>query len=59
MRESEKMKKELLAEEETEKPELEKGDIPAMLISGFLTVGIPCAILLFIIIGAVFLLFIH
>lgn len=47
----EKIKKIVLEKEKNrqevpleERPELEKGDILAMLISGIITIGIPCAL---------------
>ncbi len=42
---------------ESEEVMLEKHDMTALIISGFLTVGLPCLILILIIMGVVFLLF--
>ena len=36
---------------------LEKNDMAALVLSGFLTIGLPCLILVMIIIGAVLLFF--
>lgn len=55
MRDSEKMKQELLNEQD--ESQLEKNDFPALLISGFLMIGIPSIIMIAIIVGTVLLLF--
>ncbi len=44
-------------EEIEEKPPLDKSDIPAMIIAGFLTVGVPCLLGILLIIAVVLLLF--
>ena len=54
MRQSESDRKELLDEEEVQ---LEKNDLFAMYLSGFLTIGLPCLILILVIIGATVVLF--
>ena len=54
MRQSESDRKELLDEEEVQ---LEKNDLFAMYLSGFLTIGLPCLILILVIIGVTVVLF--
>ena len=54
MRTSEQDRKEML---EDEGPQLEKGDMPALWISGLLTVGLPCLLLILLILGVTVLLF--
>ena len=52
---------ELEAEDLRETPalheEMEKGDLPAMLLAGFLTVFLPAVAVLGLVVGAAFLLF--
>ena len=55
MRDSEKMKQELMGEEEN--LPLEKNDEFAMILAGFKAIGIPCIILILIIIIVTLLLF--
>lgn len=54
MRQSERDRKEALDEEELR---LEKHDMLAMYLSGFLTIGLPCLILILVIVGVTVLLF--
>jgi hypothetical protein len=54
MRTSEENRKELLDEDEVQ---LEKHDMLAMWISGILTVGLPCLVLILLIVGVTFLFF--
>lgn len=54
MRTSEQDKKALLEDEE---PILEKNDPLAMSIAGFLVIGLPCLLLILLIVGATVLLF--
>lgn len=54
MRTSEKDRQEML---EDENPQLEKNDMPALWLSGLLTIGLPCLLLILIIIGVTMLLF--
>lgn len=54
MREAEHDRKELLDEEEVQ---LEKHDMLAMYLSGFLTIGLPCLILILVIVGVTVVLF--
>ena len=55
MRASEEVRQELAEEED--KPQLEKKDITAMMISGFLMIGLPCFLLILLIVGVTLLLF--
>ena len=54
MRTSEENRKAALEDEEVQ---LEKHDMTALMLSGFLTIALPCLILIGIIVGATFLLF--
>ena len=54
MREAEQRKRELLGSDE---PQLEKKDMPALWLSGLLTIGLPCLILILLIMGVTLLLF--
>lgn len=54
MRFSEQQKAELLDKEE---PQLEKHDLLALMISGFLTIGLPCLLLILLIVGVTALIF--
>lgn len=54
MRKSELDRKELLDEEDVQ---LEKNDMFAMYLSGFLTIGLPCLILILVIVGVTVVLF--
>ena len=49
MRESEKIKQELQGEE----PQLEKGDFLALWMSGILTIGLPCLLLILLILALI------
>lgn len=54
MRTSEENRKEALDEEEVQ---LEKHDMLALWLSGILTIGLPCLLLILLIIGMTFLFF--
>ena len=54
MRASERQKQELLDEDELH---LEKNDQKALWLSGMLTIGLPCLLLILIIMGVTMLLF--
>lgn len=54
MRTSEENRKEALDEEEVP---LEKHDMLALWLSGILTIGIPCLLLILLIVGVTYLLF--
>ena len=54
MRKSERDRMEMLEEEEVK---LEKHDMLALYLSGFLTIGLPCLILVLVIVGVTVLLF--
>jgi hypothetical protein len=54
MREAEHDRRELLDEEDVQ---LEKHDMLAMYLSGFLTIGLPCLILILVIVGVTVVLF--
>ncbi len=54
MRESERDRREALDEDELR---LEKHDMFAMYLSGILTIGLPCLILILVIVGVTVLLF--
>ena len=54
MRESEKIRQELAGDED---PRLEKKDGFALWLSGMLTLGLPCLLLILLIVGVTFLLF--
>ena len=54
MRTSEENRKELLDEDEVQ---LEKNDMLAMWISGILKIGLPCLLLILLIVGVTFLFF--
>ena len=56
MRASEREKQEML---EDDLPTLEKKDLPALYISGFLVIALPCLLLILAIVGVTFLLFGH
>lgn len=45
----------LKAEMQSDKPELEKGDLPAMLMAGFITILPACILVLLLICAVVFL----
>ena len=53
MRESEKIKRDLAGDE----PQLEKGDFLALWASGILTIGLPCLLLILLIVGVTLFLF--
>ena len=54
MRTSDENRKEALSDEEVQ---LEKHDMLALWLSGILTIGIPCLVLILIIVGITVLLF--
>ena len=54
MRTSEENRKEALGDDEVQ---LEKNDMLALWISGMLTIGLPCLLLVLLIVGATFLFF--
>ena len=54
MRTSEENRKEALDEEEVQ---LKKHDMLALWLSGILTIGIPCLLLILLIVGVTYLLF--
>ncbi len=54
MRDSERNRMEALEDEEVQ---LEKNDMFALSLSGFLTIGVPCLVLILIITAVVLLLF--
>jgi len=54
MRDSEKLRQEMLGEDDQQ---LEKRDMPALWLSGLLTIGLPCLLLILIIVGVTMLLF--
>ena len=54
MRSSEQLRRELTEEKE---PELEKKDLMALMLSGLLTIGLPCLLLILLIVGVTLLLF--
>ena len=54
MRASEQQKQEILGGDE---PQLEKRDMTALWLSGLLTIGLPCLVLILIIMGVTVLLF--
>jgi hypothetical protein len=54
MRTSEENRKEALGEEEVQ---LEKHDMLALWISGLLTIGLPCLLIVLLIVGVTFLFF--
>ena len=54
MRASEQQKRELM---EDDGPHLEKNDETALWLSGLLTIGLPCLLLILIIMGVTLLLF--
>ncbi len=54
MRASERERRELLDEDG---PRLEKNDLPALYISGLLMIGLPCLLLILLVVGVTFLLF--
>ena len=54
MRASEQQKQEMLGGDE---PRLEKHDMSALWLSGLLTIGLPCLVLILIIMGVTMLLF--
>ncbi|MBQ6383827.1 MAG: hypothetical protein IJJ42_09595 [Clostridia bacterium] len=54
MRDSEKLRQEMLGEDDQQ---LEKKDMPALWLSGLLTIGLPCLLLILIIVGVTILLF--
>lgn len=54
MRDSEKLRQEMLGEDDQQ---LEKKDMPALWLSGLLTIGLPCLLLILIIVGVTMLLF--
>ena len=56
MRASERERKEML---DGDLPPLEKKDLPALFLSGFLVIGLPCLLLILAITGVTFLLFGH
>ncbi len=55
MRESEKNRLELMEDDST--PGLEKKDSLAMWLSGLLVIGLPCLLLILLIVGVTMLLF--
>ena len=56
MRESEKLRQELYEGDE-EEIHLEKDDMKALMISGFLTIGLPIHFMILLIMGVTILLF--
>ncbi len=54
MRASEETRRELTEED---KPQIEKKDPAAMMISGLLVIGLPCLLLILLIVGVTLLLF--
>ena len=54
MRDSEKLRQEMLGEDDQQ---LEKKDMPALWLSGLLTIGLPCLLLILLIVGVTILLF--
>ncbi len=56
MRESEKLRQELYEGDE-EEIRLEKDDMKALMISGFLTIGLPILFMILLIMGVTILLF--
>ena len=54
MRASEQQKRDLMEDDE---PQLEKNDQTALWLSGLLTIGLPCLLLILIIMGVTMLLF--
>ncbi len=54
MRQSEQNRREL---NDQEVPQLEKKDLLALIISGLLTIGLPCLLLILLIVGVTMLLF--
>ena len=54
MRASEEQRRELAGEEG---PQLEKHDMTALWMSGLLTIGLPCLLLILLIVGVTYLLF--
>ncbi len=54
MRPSEQMKQEMT---ESDEPELEKKDHLALMVSGLLTIALPCFLLILVIVGVTMLLF--
>ena len=54
MRDSEKLRREMLEEDDSQ---LEKKDMPALWLSGLLTIGLPCLLLILVILGVTMLLF--
>ncbi len=58
MRASEEQRRELMGQDE-DNPMLEKSDLPALWISGLLTIGIPCLLLILLIVGVTYLIFFH
>ncbi|MBO4886751.1 MAG: hypothetical protein J5589_00360 [Firmicutes bacterium] len=55
MRESEKLKKEMM--DENDELPLEKNDMTALVLSGFLTIGLPSLVAVLIILGVTWLIF--
>ncbi len=53
MRSSEENRRELTEEDN---PQLEKHDMLALMLSGFLTIGLPCLLLILLIVGVTMLL---
>ncbi len=58
MRASEEQRRELMGED-ADTPMLEKSDLPALWISGLLTIGLPCLLLILLIVGVTYLIFFH
>ena len=56
MRASEEVRQELTEED---RPQLEKKDTAALMISGLLTIGLPCLLLILLIIGVTMTLFVR
>ena len=54
MRDAEQQKQEMLGEDE---PQLDKHDEMAILLSGLITIGLPCLLVILIIMGVTMLLF--
>ena len=54
MRQSEQDRRELMEDNDIQ---LEKTDMTALMISGLLTIGLPCLLLILVIVGVTILLF--
>ena len=58
MRASEEQRRELMGEDGDD-PMLEKSDYTALWLSGLLTIGLPCLLLILLIVGVTYLMFFH